>query len=221
MPPPPPPPPDESPPPLPDSPPPLPLDPDQPLPPGVDEPEYSLYRRVSPKHSYKKSQADSSTYSTEIMMTYGYGLPVQQVVPSNGQPMTMQMQPLEYHTYLHESVSNPYLVQSAPTAHVIQCSAKKPKLSLNSELMSFYSDLAMLDASSTENSNSDSQTVSSTPTPTQEPVVTTAPTTTSAPILPVTTAAPVPSAATSLKATDSTTLNGLNVKKKKKVSLFN
>lgn len=219
MPPPPPPPPDEAPPPLPDSPPPLSLDPDQPLPPGVDEPEYSLYRRVSPKHSYKKTQADSATYSTELMMTYGYGLPVQQMVSSNEAAIALPIQSLDYHTYMHEAVSNPYIVQSAPTPHVIECPAKKSKTSLVSALMSFYSDIAMLDSNS-QDSNSNSNSIPNSATvPPPEPVVTPPPSTTLAPTV---VTATVTSSSTSLssapsKVVESTTSNGVNVKKKKKV----
>lgn len=217
LPPPPPPPPDESPPPLPDSPPPLPLDPAQPLPPGVDEPEYAVYRRVSPKHSYKKTSSDSATYSAELMMTYGYTLPVQQVV-SNGQAMTVPIQPIEYHTYMHDSVSNPYLVQSAHTSsHVIQCSAKKPKLSLKSELMSFYSDIAQLDAANESNSNSETPIVTCASTPNiTTPPVTTAPATVVTTTT-TTTASVVPAVSSIAKATETLPSNGITLKKKKKV----
>ncbi|KAK6636780.1 hypothetical protein RUM43_010443 [Polyplax serrata] len=211
MPPPPPPPPDEPPPPLIESPPPLPIvDPDQPLPPGVDEPEYVPYRRISPKHSYKKVD---SGYSTEMMMAYGYALPVQQVVSSATQPITMPMQPLEYHTYMHEAVSNAYLVQPATTSHVIQCSAKKPKVSLNSELMSFYSDLAMLE---TSEASSNSEPQAKTPPPPQEVDIAPPSTTASLPSNPVPTVTSVAPSVNNVKAPETTTSNGVTTKKKKK-----
>ncbi|EEB20006.1 hypothetical protein Phum_PHUM599660 [Pediculus humanus corporis] len=143
-------------------------------------------------------------------MTYGYTLPVQQVV-SNGQAMTVPIQPIEYHTYMHDSVSNPYLVQSAHTSsHVIQCSAKKPKLSLKSELMSFYSDIAQLDAANESNSNSETPIVTCASTPNiTTPPVTTAPATVVTTTT-TTTASVVPAVSSIAKATETLPSNGVS-----------
>lgn len=219
MPPPPPPPPEEPPPPLPESPPPLPIDPDQPLPPGVDEPEYAVYRRQSPKQ-FKKTQPDSSsTYPPEVMMTYGFGLAVQPVVSSSSQGLGIPLH--DYHNYVHEAVSaNPYVVPT-PTTHIIHCPAKKQKLSLNSELDSFYSDIAMLDNGSNENTNSTPEPIAST---SQEPVV--APVQAPPPPPPVT-ITPAPSTLTLtpaivssqiVKSVENAISSANQAKKKKKVS---
>lgn len=220
MPPPPPPPPEDPPPPLPDSPPPLPIDPDQPLPPGVDDTEYIL-RRPSPKHSFKKTQPDSSTYSADVMMTYAYGLPVQSVVSSSSQAMGIPLQPVDYHNYVHEAVStNQYMVPSIPTTHIIHCPPKKPKLSLNSELDSFYSDIAMLDGGSGEsagNSNPEMlPLVSSAPEP--PPPVNSPHAITPADVI----AAAASASSGIVKQTESVTSNGVTaaVKKKKKVRFY-
>lgn len=141
----------------------------------------------------------------------GYGYAIQ----ASANPIAIQ--PVDYRGYVRDSLTgNPYVVQSAPTSHVIHCPAKKSKLSLSSELDSFYSDIAMLDTGASE-SSAERVPAEKTVSPEPTPVVSQPPVNQTIQCKAPPGNASIPTSA--VKQTESPSFNGAAAKKKKKVRL--